>query len=72
MSLYSGGSASWRNTARVNGQEILIDSNNANVTPIVTPPGRTMLPLRFISEQLGCQVDWNYIQQMVTITGTRS
>lgn len=48
-----------KNTARVNGVEKLIDPDNPQVAPIIVPPGRTMLPLRFISENLGCQVDWN-------------
>ena len=45
-----------------------IDPNNANVTPIAVPPGRTMLPLRFIAENLGCQVDWEPLSQMITVT----
>ncbi len=48
-----------KSTALVNGVEKLIDPNNPQVAPIILPPGRTMLPLRFISENLGCQVDWN-------------
>lgn len=51
------------NTARVNGQERLIDPNNPSVKPVIIPPGRTMLPLRFIGENLGCQVDWNQVNQ---------
>jgi hypothetical protein len=27
-----------------------------------------MLPLRFIAENLGCQVDWNQAQQEVKVT----
>lgn len=48
-----------KNIARVNGVEVPIDVNNPNVKPILVPPGRTMLPLRFIGEALGCQVFWN-------------
>lgn len=48
-----------KNNALVNGVEKRIDPDNPGVTPIIMPPGRTMLPLRFISENLGCQVDWN-------------
>jgi hypothetical protein len=57
-----------QNTANVNGATVMIDPGNPDVTPIVVPPGRTMLPLRFVSEQLGCQVDWDPAQQMVTVT----
>lgn len=48
-----------RNTARVNGADQMIDPDNPNVRPFLAPPGRTMLPLRFISENLGCTVEWN-------------
>lgn len=48
-----------KNTALVNGVEKLIDPDNKQVVPIILPPGRTMLPLRFISENMGCLVDWN-------------
>ncbi|OPX85469.1 MAG: Exoglucanase B precursor [Pelotomaculum sp. PtaB.Bin104] len=56
------------NTARVNGQYKLIDSTNPKVAPFVLPPGRTMLPLRFIAETLGAEVDWNQSNQEVTVT----
>ena len=54
--------------ARVNGVEKRIDPGNLSVKPIVIPPGRTMLPIRFISENLGCSVDWNAQTQEVKIT----
>jgi len=56
-----------QNRARVNGVYQYIDSYNHNVVPIIFPPGRTMLPLRFIAETLGCQVDWNEITREVTV-----
>ncbi|MFO7173594.1 MAG: copper amine oxidase N-terminal domain-containing protein [Bacillota bacterium] len=40
-------------TAQVNGQAIPVDA-----PPIVVPPGRVMVPLRFISEAFGAKVDW--------------
>lgn len=46
------------NTARVNGVPVKIDPNNPSVVPISIPPGRTMLPLRFIADNLDCQVIW--------------
>lgn len=46
------------NTARVNGKPKMIDPDNPEVKPLLVPPGRTMLPLRFISENLGSKVDW--------------
>jgi titin len=47
-----------QNSASVNGSFVLIDPANPNVIPFILPPGRTMMPLRFISENLGCAVDW--------------
>jgi uncharacterized protein len=57
-----------KNLAKVNGIEKQIDSLNPKVKPIIIPPGRTMLPIRFITENLGCKVDWNSINQEITIT----
>lgn len=61
--------ALWINngTARVNGVETAIDPANPAVTPIIVPPGRTMLPLRFIAENLGCEVSWNPATSEVTV-----
>ena len=55
-------------TARVNGEYKFIDSANINVKPITIPPGRTMLPIRFIAENLGCKVDWNPELKEVKVT----
>jgi hypothetical protein len=46
-----------RNTARINGERISIDPNNALLTPLISN-GRIMLPLRFITENLGFDVYW--------------
>ncbi len=58
--------------AQVNSVEMAIDPGNPAVTPIIVPPGRTMLPLRFITENLGCQVDWNPELREVKITYPKS
>jgi titin len=55
------------NTANVNGTNVFIDPENANVMPIIIPPGRTMLPLRFIAETLGCEVSWLAGPKEVTV-----
>ncbi|MCX5973175.1 MAG: copper amine oxidase N-terminal domain-containing protein [Coprothermobacterota bacterium] len=47
-----------KNSAAVNGAYSLIDPANPNVVPFIQPPGRTMMPLRFISENLGAKVEW--------------
>jgi len=57
-----------QNSARVDGNYKLIDPDNPNVVPVIIPPGRTMLPLRFIAENLGCRVDWNDTLKEVTVT----
>jgi len=47
-----------KSLARVNGVDTPIDPNNPTVAPFILPPGRTMLPLRFVSESLGAKVYW--------------
>ena len=49
-------------TARVNGSYI-----ESDVAPYISDSGRTMLPLRFIVENLDCEVDWDGITKTVTI-----
>jgi hypothetical protein len=56
------------NMAKVNGIEKMIDPENANVKPIIVKPGRTMLPLRFISETLGCKVEWEQLTQKIIVS----
>ncbi|HWP97544.1 MAG TPA: stalk domain-containing protein [Syntrophomonadaceae bacterium] len=57
-----------KGTATVNGVSVPIDPDNPAVKPIIQSPGRSMLPLRFISQNLGCQVDWNAVSQEVKVT----
>ena len=57
-----------KNNAKVNGVYKFIDPENPEVKPIVIPPGRTMLPIRFIAENLGCKVDWDANLKEVKIT----
>lgn len=57
-----------KNNARVNGTYKFIDPENPEVKPIVIPPGRTMLPIRFIAENMGCKVDWDANLKEVKIT----
>lgn len=45
--------------ATVNGEADFIDPQNQKVSPTIVPPGRTMLPIRFIAESLDCQVEWD-------------
>jgi uncharacterized protein len=54
--------------ASVNGKTVLIDTENPSVVPMVVPPGRTLIPLRFVAENLGCKVDWEPNDKKITIT----
>jgi len=56
-----------KSTARVNGVDTLIDSANPKVVPEIIN-GRTMLPLRFVAENLGCEVQWDGTTKTITIT----
>jgi len=56
-----------KNIARVNGKNTPIDSANTKVVPEIIN-SRTMLPLRFISENLGCSVSWEDATKTITIT----
>ncbi|MFA4953892.1 MAG: PQQ-binding-like beta-propeller repeat protein [Patescibacteria group bacterium] len=56
-----------KNAATVNGVDTLIDSTNLKVVPEIIN-GRTMLPLRFVSENLGCSVTWADATRTITIT----
>ncbi|MGE5416967.1 MAG: stalk domain-containing protein [Acidobacteriota bacterium] len=57
-----------KNIARINGSNVVIDAQNPQVKGITVPPGRTMLPLRFIAENLGCDVQWDPNLQRATVT----
>jgi hypothetical protein len=53
--------------ATVNGITLPIDPQNATVVPFIIS-GRTMLPLRFVGEQLGGTVEWNAATRTATLT----
>lgn len=53
--------------AKINGKEVWIDPDNHNVKPIIVN-NRTMLPLRFVAENLGCKVDWEEETKTITLT----
>lgn len=55
-----------KSLATVNGTSVAIDPANALVVPVIVK-GRTMLPVRFVGEQLGATVDWAPVTQMVTL-----
>ncbi len=45
------------------GEIVAIDSANPNITPKIIND-KTMVPLRFVSESLGAEVEWNERRQM--------
>jgi lysozyme len=49
-------------TAVVNGEAVVMD------VPAAIMNGRTMLPVRFVSEHLGAEVQWEELTKTVTIT----
>ncbi|NPV88376.1 copper amine oxidase N-terminal domain-containing protein [Coprothermobacteraceae bacterium] len=59
-----------KNTALVNGRQVMIDATNPKVVPEIIN-GRTMLPLRFVAESLGCSVEWDGNTQTVRVTYKR-
>jgi hypothetical protein len=61
MQLWIGSS-----TAKVNGKDIHIDKDDPKVVPEIIN-SRTMIPLRFVAENLGCDVLWESNTQTVTI-----
>ena len=52
--------------ATVNGTSVAIDPANTLVVPVIVK-GRTMLPVRFVAEQLGATVGWAPTTQVVTL-----
>ena len=56
-----------RGTAVLNGREVLIDPQNPKVVPLIIN-GRTMMPMRFVAESLGCKVGWDPATKTITIT----
>lgn len=56
-----------KSSALVNGTPRPIDAVNAKVVPQILN-SRTMLPLRFIAESLGADVQWEASTQRITIT----
>jgi len=56
-----------KHISQVNNTDIPIDSMNIKVVPIILN-SRTLVPLRFISENLECKVDWNSETRTITIS----
>ncbi|GAE90471.1 beta-propeller domain-containing protein [Acetivibrio straminisolvens] len=61
IALYIGSSQ-----AIVNNVETQVDSTNANVKPYIKND-RTLVPVRFVSESTGAEVDWDQQNSKVTV-----
>lgn len=46
-------------TALVNGVPVRVDNDNTDVRPYLDKNDRTLVPIRFIAEAFGCEVDWH-------------
>jgi len=60
-----------KSTATVNGKQVTIDTADKKVVPVIIQ-GRTLLPLRFLSESLGLGVVWNAAARRITLTYRRT
>jgi len=56
-----------KSSALVNGKSTPVDSTSPNFAPQIVNR-RTMLPLRFVAESLGADVQWEESTQTITIT----
>ncbi|MGC8757499.1 MAG: stalk domain-containing protein [Caldisericaceae bacterium] len=58
----------WINNSKalVDGIETPIDAGDPTIVPFIQS-GRTMLPLRFVAENFGCDVQWDAKTQTITI-----
>lgn len=56
-----------KSTASLNGTTLPVDAANPRVIPVIMS-GRTMLPLRFVSESLGIDVQYEATTKMITLT----
>jgi len=59
-----------KNTAKVDGKNTVIDSKNSNIAPIIYK-NRTLVPMRFIAENLGGEVLWDATLKKATLTFKR-
>ena len=55
-------------TALIKGKPVRIDNENTDVVPIVDENDRTLVPVRFIAEAFGAEVEWIPDTQTVRIT----
>ena len=74
-SLYSGEKvelAIGSPTAVANGMPMRIDNDNTDVVPVIDENDRTLVPLRFIAEAFGCEVEWIEASKGIRIIDKKS
>lgn len=54
-------------TALINGIPKRVDNDNTSVVPYISNENRTLVPIRFISEALGADVEWDNDTKTVTV-----
>lgn len=59
------------NKIAIDGEVSYLDENNHNITATVIN-GRTLVPVRFISQAFGASVDWNEGEESVKIYGDKT
>ena len=59
-------------TAIANGVPMRIDNDNTDVVPVIDENDRTLVPLRFIAEAFGCEVEWIADSQSIRIIDKKS
>lgn len=52
-------------------ESVMVDSDNRDVKPFIEN-GRTLVPVRFISEAFGMKTDWNEETREITLTGNKT
>ena len=53
--------------ASVDGKIVRIDNDDDNVAPYIADGGRTLVPLRFVSEAFGAEVEWDDATRGITV-----
>jgi hypothetical protein len=56
-----------KSAASLNGTSLPVDAANPRIIPVIMS-GRTMLPLRFVAESLGIDVQYEATTKMITLT----
>jgi len=53
--------------AYINGKKTIIDKFNHSIVPLLIPPGRVFVPMRFLAEVINCKVKWDSKEQLISL-----